>query len=103
RHSCAMMVVNVLVFAVDPRNNQGCAKVLGETVVEGGEEITVDGANFVVMMRNLAHGNIPRAGTRLVLINVFIAQVGPQAGLIPDALHAPIGIDQTESGSARSD
>ena len=86
------MVVNVVVFAVDPRNNEGCAKVLSETVIESSEEVGL-WCELVMVMGNLAHGNIPRAGTRLILIDVFIAQVGAQAGLIPDALHAPIGVD----------
>jgi len=94
------VIVNMLVGAVHDRQLYADAPVRIEGVVEFGDVVAVDGADFVVMAGNLADPHILGAGARLILIDEFMAQVESSARFGPCPLRAPVGIQRTECRSA---
>jgi hypothetical protein len=66
--------------------------VLVEGVIETGDQVAIDGAHFIVITGDLAHAHVLGAGTRLVLVDEFIAQIETSARLGPGALGAPVGV-----------
>jgi hypothetical protein len=96
------MVVDVLVTAVDPRQDDAHPPRVREAVVERGEQIAVQRLHFVMVPTNLPDADVARPGARLVLIDVFISQVRAPARFGPDSLRTPVGVDKTERRAARS-
>ena len=92
----------MLVAAIHKRQLHSDTPVLVEGVVETGDEVAIDGAHFVVFAWNLAYAYVLGAGTRLVLIDEFIAQIQTSARLDPGALDAPVGIQRAERTAATS-
>src|SRR5262249_57706455 len=70
-------------------------------VVVGGDAVAVDGADLVVMLRDLADGDLAAAGARLVLVDVLEAQVEARTRLDPRALDVPVRIHHAERRAAR--
>jgi hypothetical protein len=92
----AVMVMDMIVPAVQQR--QGCrdAPCTIKRVVQTQQGIAVDGTYFIVMSGYLTHGHFVTAVSRLVLIDIFKAQVDAGTGLRPSALHIPLGIERAE-------
>src|SRR5258708_807930 len=92
----AGVIVDVRVAAVHNRQLHADSPVRIEGVIESGDDVAVDGADFVVIPGNLADSYIPGAGARLILIDELIAKVEAPACFGPCALGAPVGIQRAE-------
>src|SRR5262245_10059818 len=95
------MVVYVLVVPVDHRQRRGSAPLRVKRVIELGEPVAVDGAYFIVMLRDLSDSNFVAAVTWLVLVDELVAHIEPQPRLGPHALHVPVRVYQAERRPAR--
>ena len=95
------MVMDVGMVAVDQRQRGGHAPFGIEGVVHRRQPVAVDGAHLVVVLADLADTDLAVAGHRLILVDVLEAQVETHAGLGPDTLRVPAGIDHAEGGAAR--
>ena len=94
------MIVDVIVLTIDPRSDRRHAPLVVKSVVKRREYIPIEGLHFVVVLRDLPDANVLRARSRLVLIDVLVAQVRAPAGLCPDSLSAPVRVDKAESRAA---
>src|SRR6185503_9994948 len=93
-------VVDVLVEAIDVRDRERYAPLRREAPVERAHQVPVARLDLVVLGRDLAHRDVVRSPSRLVLVDRFVAQVAAHAGLGPRALYGPVGVDEAEGGAA---
>ena len=96
----AAMIVNMLMLAVYQRQSRGKPPALVEIVVEPEDRIAIDRLHLVVMLRDLPDGDIPIAGARLVLVDIFEIDVDAGAGSARRKLRDPVRVDVAESGAA---
>src|SRR6185369_11293836 len=98
----AGVVVDVEMLAIHERRSYRHAPGGIERVIEVGDPVAVERADFVVVARDLADADLRAARARLVLVDRFVAQVDSRAGLGPGALHVERSIYAAERRAAGS-
>src|SRR5260221_9320866 len=96
----ALMIVDVEVVAIDVGNRERHAPLGLRAPVERGDPVVVLRLDFIVVARNLAHGDAVAPMARLVEVDRLVAQVEARAGLGPGALRRPVGIDEAKRRAA---
>jgi hypothetical protein len=80
------MVVDMEMLAPDVWRDTDTPQFESNVYEYGEQQVPVRGADFVVMMRDFADADVAGAGARLVLVDVFVAQVERRTGLGDRAL-----------------
>ena len=79
---------------------RGDTPALVYRIVQRRYPVAVDGFYFIMILRDLADGNLVSTGQWLFLPDEFITQIQAQAGLDGNTLHIPVGVDQAKFRAA---
>src|SRR5207247_5622113 len=96
-------IVKMEMRPVAIRNTDRDAPALVQRVVERADEIAIDRFHFVMVARYFPDAHFVAPGPRLILVDIFEAQVQPQARIACDTLQVPTGVHHTECGAARGE